>query len=251
MKIQLISYPSNLRSELKRDLTLDLFNNCNGDLILFPGHTLDSVGDLEKIKGLFNNKKKTTAFLEVKEIGARNITNWSFKIKNNRLINCHTHQLFATSNEINNNNLLAESLIHEIKNERLHTVKGKQICLLICGELNILKNLQNDRKERNRVEYRASDNFLINEYKQLFRTIDIFLNPIHTPMGNQGKMAKRREFLSQHKRTYFSTSNIIRRKVLNDIPKSLFYGNFDGKELTCLRPTIAKNFISCEYEVEF
>ena len=204
MYIDQISYRKNLSSKSKRDFTLSLINNSDADLLLFPGHTVTDSADLAYISEHLENDK-TTVFLELKNIGARKITNWSFKIEKGDLINCSTHQLFSSSKEIANNLFCAENLLNEIKLKRIHKVKNKKICLLICGELNILTNIQS---QNNRVEIRFDSDDIKKKYADTFSDIDVFINPIHTPMGNQGKMSKRREFLSDNGRAYFSTANL-------------------------------------------
>lgn len=250
MKIQLISFRKNAKSNVKLDLTIKIFNESTCDLLLFPGHTVDTVSDLEKLSLKLNNKK-TTAFLELKELGSRGITNWSFKIEGNKLINCHSHQLFATSSEIKNNPFLGEILFNEIKNNRLHKVKSKKICLLQCGELNILTNIQNNN---NKVIFRTKQKDLLNDYVGLFNSFDIILNPLHTPMGNQGKMHKRRVYLSRNHGAYFSTANV--EKTENSFEesfrslKSLQYAYLNGKEINnVLKEAITPDYLSREFSI--
>lgn len=250
MIIQLVSFRQNALSKMKRNLTIQLFNESSSDIILFPGHTIDTVPDLEILSSNLKNKN-TTAFLELKDAGARDVTNWSFKIENNKLLNTHSSQQFATSDEVNGNNFVVENLLHEIKNNRLHIVNKLKVCLLICGELNILTNFQS---ENNRVDIRTDKKELHTEFKKIFNSVDIFLNPLHSPMGNQGKMSKRRIFLSKNSRSYFSTANLDRKGVSYEISftnsKALQYALFNGREISETKSeNVTPDFISREFEI--
>ena len=104
-----------------------------------------------------------------------------------------------------------------------------------CGELNIIKNIQ---KEDNRPVFRfAQSKNLKERFDNLLNDTDIILNPIHTPMGNQGKMKKRREYLSDKNRYYFSTSQNGTREIKGEkktIPMDsavLQYALHNGVEL--------------------
>ena len=56
---------------------------------------------------------------------------------------------------------------------------------------------------------------------------DIFINPTHTQMGNQGKMKKRRDYFSKNGKIYISTSNFDLQKYL--IKYSIHDINFKEK----------------------
>ncbi|RYY47083.1 MAG: hypothetical protein EOO06_13200 [Chitinophagaceae bacterium] len=230
MKVELISYTSDLDSALKLKLTKQLFNQSEADIILFPGHTIDTVKDLKHLSNSLENNHRTVAFLELKEIGARGMTNWSFKIENNALINCNSNQQFVTSKDIEGNEQLAANLLHAINTSRLHKVKGKRVCYLICGEMNILTNIQG---QDNKVVIRSD--IYKKEFDEIFRSADIILNPLHTPMGNQGKMHKRRVYFSKKQGAYFSTANLEYKKQYAEEyfkrSKSLQYAYYNGKPL--------------------
>ncbi len=70
---------------------------------------------------------------------------------------------------------------------------------------NILKNKQS---EHNKVEFRVDDVTLENEFATILNSANFIINPIHTPMGNQGKISKRREYFSTNNKIYISTNNI-------------------------------------------
>ena len=97
--------------------------------------------------------------------------------------------------------------------------------LVQCGEINIIKNIQ---KKGNYPIFRLqSRKDLEDRFFDLLNNCDVVLNPIHTPMGNQGKMEKRRELLSSNCRYYFSTSNTDVKHSIDS--SSLQYSFYDGK----------------------
>lgn len=251
MIVQLVSYRNKCTSKRKVELTRQLFNESEADLLLFPGHTIDTATELERVASKLNNKK-TTAFLELKELGGRGLTNWSFKIEANQLLNCHTHQLFASSSEVNSSPFLIESLFNEIKNNRIHSVKSRKVCLLVCGELNVLTNLQK-HKIKNKVAFRTENTQVKKKFSDLFGSVDVFLNPLHTPMGNQGKMHKRRVFLSSHGRAYFSTANLFAKGSSYEESfksmKALQYAYADGHDLESRNEVVTSEYILREFKV--
>lgn len=144
-----------------------------------------------------------------------------------RLVNMFTNQFFASSKEIEGNELLCEHFIDELENKRCFRVKSKKCLALQCGEINIIKNIQ---KESNRSVFRLQNRTdLEKRFFDLLNNTDLILNPIHTPMGNQGKMEKRRELLSFSKRYYFSTSNSDEKHLIDSA--SLQFSFYDGARL--------------------
>lgn len=252
MKIELASFYKGIKPDIQRKITTEIFNTSTADLILFAGHTILNIKDLEWLSNQVENKK-TTCFLELKNFGVREATNWLFKIENGKLINCNTNQIFATSKDINDNIYCAEKLIHELKTTRKYSINGKNLLILMCGELNILKNIQS---QGNTVQFRIKNPSLQKEFRTLLEDAHIILNPLHTPMGNQGKMEKRRVYLSKSKRYYFSTANLeasstnkFREKEFQR--KKLHYGFYDGKEISIeeIPYRTTPNFIIREFSI--
>ena len=64
---------------------------------------------------------------------------------------------------------------------------------------------------------------------KLLQSVDIILNPIHSPMSNYDKIEKRRIFLSDSKRYYFSVCNAV-GKVGFDSSRIIF-GYYNGKPI--------------------
>ncbi len=113
-------------------------------------------------------------------------------------------QIFATSCEINNNRELMESYLSELEKKRTMKILGRNVTWLICGENNVLRNIQSNS---NRVEFGLQGVPGLKErFEKIYQNTEIFVNPTHTIMGNQGKLNMRREFLSRNG-VYISTSN--------------------------------------------
>lgn len=237
MTIELVSFRYNLAAKKRIELTAQLTNQSDADLVVFCGHTLIKQDDLYDLEGLIENKSPFV-LLEVKHISENRFLNMKhclFTIENGSIRDLFTHQHFAEKKEIENNESLCERFINEIESKRCFNVKGKKCLVLQCGEINIIKNLQ---KEENRPIFRLQQRKDLEErFYKIINNTDIILNPIHTPMGNQGKMKKRREFFSDNNRYYFSVSQNGTRKRGNleyDIPiesNSLQYSYFNGREI--------------------
>jgi len=193
MKIQLVSYLYGLTNGERLKSTVEIMNESMCDLILFSGHTLGSVKDVERLRNRLSNKK-VEAIIELKDINSSKLNNCLYHVKNDKVLNLFTNQLFARSSELKNNKELAARLLNELELKRKLKIKWNNLLILQCGELAILKNIQADG---NRVEFQLSQDSKLNSgFKKVIKDVDIFLNPMHTPMGNQGKMSRRREFLS-------------------------------------------------------
>lgn len=205
--IQLVSYRSGLGRSKRIECTIDILNSAAEPFVMFSGHTLFEQEDVFSVESGLTNKH-VTALLEVRHVKSSSFLNNEhclFLVRNGEVHNMFSQQLFATSKEIKNNADLAERLLLELEQRRKIEVEGKRCLILQCGENNILTNIQS---EHNRAVFRFSDNMVLSKrFQTLLEDTDIILNPMHTPMGNQGKMQKRREYLSADNRYYFSCSN--------------------------------------------
>lgn len=245
IRIEIVSFVHGLPNKQRLVLTRDIINQSVADLMLFSGHTIGSVKDIEILKEEVQNNK-TNVILELQDIKSEKISNCLYKLSAGRLESMYTNQLFTTSREIENNNQLAERLLNELKTRRKIKVKGLKVLIIQCGELNILKNLQ---AKKNRVEYRVTKNKeLVDSYDDLFQQTDLFLNPIHTPMGNQGKMAVRRTFLSNNNRYYFSSSN-TKADSANLKLKSLQFACYNGEALVEVNKEIREKVVLQTFEI--
>ena len=206
MQVELVSFRYNLPSKKRFELMVNIINQSQADLIVFCGHTLKDKNDLCALDGLIVNKSSFILF-EVKQIiesDFLNLRNCLYLIKDGIVYNLFTNQFFSTNNEIEGNESLCERFINELETRRRFVVKGMNCLVLQCGEINIVKNIQ---KEDNKPVFRHGQRKDLEErFNNLLNNVQIIINPIHTPMGNQGKMEKRRELLSANNRYYLSVS---------------------------------------------
>lgn len=245
MKLQLTSFQNGLSDKTRLELTSRIINNSTADLILFSGHTIGFVNEMEDLRIALKNTKTEVVF-ELESINSGKINNCLYHIKNGKINNLYTNQIFTQSGEIESNYELGDRLINELETKRIFEINGLNFLIIQCGEMNILKNIQN---ENNRVEFRLlDDKKLTNRFKQIIKGTDVILNPIHTPMGNQGKIQKRREFLSAKSKYYFSTSN-TKENSSNLNLKSLQYAFFNGKEMADIEEIMTENSVSRIYEI--
>lgn len=246
MKVELVSYQHGLSDKLRLSLTKEIINKSSSDLLLFSGHTLGFVNDIETLRKLITNKR-TEVVLELQSINSEKIGNCLYHITNGKLIGLNTNQVFTQSSEIEGNYELASRLLFEFENNRIIKIHGRTILIIQCGEINILKNAQS---ENNRVAFRfPDDQSLLERFKQIINTTSIILNPIHTPMGNQGKMQKRREYLSENKQYYFSVSNTKEDSKNLDL-RSLQYAFYNGESIVEIEKEKSEYSISRIFEIE-
>ncbi len=246
MEIQLTSFFHGLSKKVRLELTARIINNSKADILLFSGHTIDFVNEIEELKSIIENNKTEVVF-ELENINSTKIDNCLYHIKKGKVNNLYTNQIFTQSGEIENNYELGDRLLNELETKRKLKVKGLSFLIIQCGEINILKNIQSDG---NRVEFRLLDDMnLFNRFKQILKNTNVILNPIHTPMGNQGKMQKRREFLSKNSKYYFSTSN-TKKDSTNLNLKSLQYAFFNGKEIAEKEKYLTEHSVSRIYDIK-
>ncbi len=94
----------------------------------------------------------------------------------------HTFQFFTTSGAIEDNDVLIEAFVNELETRRQFKVGDKNCLLLMCGENNILKNIQS---EDNKVTIRIEDKKLEKRFRNILKGVYFILNPIHKPQfGN-------------------------------------------------------------------
>ena len=246
MKIQITSYVQGLSNSNRLELTIETINNSTADILLFSGHTIGFVNEIEQLQTSLKNNK-TEVIFELESINSDTIRNCLYHIKNGKIKSLYTNQIFTQSVEIENNHEHGDRLLHEFESKRKIIIKGLSVLIIQCGEINILKNIQS---ENNKVEFRLLDNqFLKKRFNKLLSETDIFFNPIHTPMGNQGKILKRREFLSKNKRYYFSACNT--KKGSNNLElKSLQYAFFNENELCEIEKIENVNSVSRVFNIE-
>jgi hypothetical protein len=228
MIVQLVSYKSTLRADSRLQYTAEIINSSKADLILFAGHTLASHRDVDELNTLLDNNR-TTAVIEVKkDTKSKSLPVYHslFLLQNGVTKDIYTHQLFTDSKTIKAYPELGEHLMLELETRRNFSTANRNVSVIQCGENNILRNIQS---EGNRAVFRFEDDAILNQrFAAFLNNTDIILNPMHSPMGNQGKMRKRRELFSSNNRAYFSTANYVDEEAIYN--KSVQYACINGKE---------------------
>ena len=244
MVIQLVSYKTTLRADSRLQHTAEIINFSKADLILFAGHTLASHRDVDELNTLLDNNM-TTAVIEVKkDTKSKSLPVYHslFLLQNGVAKDIYTHQLFTDSKTIKAYPELGEHLMLELETRRNFSAANRNVSIIQCGENNILRNIQS---EGNRAVFRFEDDAILNKrFADFLNNTDIILNPMHSPMGNQPKMRKRREFFSDNNRAYFSTANFEDEESIYN--KSVQYACINGKEQEPMNVEVGKR---CSYIV--
>jgi hypothetical protein len=240
MIVQLVSYKSTLRADSRLQYTAEIINSSKADLILFAGHTLASHRDVDELNTLLDNNR-TTAVIEVKkDTKSKSLPVYHslFLLQNGVTKDIYTHQLFTDSKTIKAYPELGEHLMLELETRRNFSTANRNVSVIQCGENNILRNIQS---EGNRAVFRFEDDAILNQrFAAFLNNTDIILNPMHSPMGNQGKMRKRRELFSSNNRAYFSTANYVDEEAIYN--KSVQYACINGKEQDPVNVEIDKRY---------
>ena len=238
MIVQLVSYKSTLRADSRLQHTAEIINSSKADLILFAGHTLASHRDVDELNTLLDNNR-TTAVIEVKkDTKSKSLPVYHslFLLQNGVTKDIYTHQLFTDSKTIKAYPELGEHLMLELETRRNFSTANRNVSVIQCGENNILRNIQS---EGNRAVFRFEDDAILNQrFAAFLNNTDIILNPMHSPMGNQPKMRKRREFFSDNNRAYFSTANFEDEESIYN--KSVQYACINGKEQEPMNVEVGK-----------
>jgi hypothetical protein len=218
--------------------TAEIINSSKADLILFAGHTLASHRDVDELNTLLDNNR-TTAVIEVKkDTKSKSLPVYHslFLLQNGVAKDIYTHQLFTDSKTIKAYPELGEHLMLELETRRNFSTANRNVSVIQCGENNILRNIQS---EGNRAVFRFEDDAILNKrFADFLNNTDIILNPMHSPMGNQPKMCKRREFFSSNNRAYFSTANFEDEESIYN--KSVQYACINGKEQEPMNVEVGK-----------
>ena len=238
MIVQLVSYKSTLRADSRLQHTAEIINSSKADLILFAGHTLASHRDVDELNTLLDNNM-TTAVIEIKkDTKSKSLPVYHslFLLQNGVAKDIYTHQLFTDSKTIKAYPELGEHLMLELETRRNFSTANRNVSVIQCGENNILRNIQS---EGNRAVFRFEDDAILNQRFAVFlNNTNIILNPMHSPMGNQPKIRKRREFFSDNNRAYFSTANFEDDESIYN--KSVQYACINGKEQEPMNVEVGK-----------
>ena len=126
----------------------------------------------------------------------------------------------------------------ELETRRKFSAANRNVAIIQCGENNILRNIQS---EENKAVFRFDENTALNKrFTDFLNNTDIILNPLHSPMGNQDKMRKRRWLFSNHNRAYFSTANFDGEESIYN--KSVQYACINGKEQEPINVEVDKRY---------
>lgn len=175
------------------------------DLLVTSGWTLNSGGQLTALRSNSRNDH-TVVVLETWKDDRGALNHGGYALRGKTTLVDRTPQVFATSAQVNKSPELLTRLMDEVESPRRFDVAGWRATWLICGEINVLANAQSDG---NRVDVRHAEYAgLRTRWQRILDETDIFVNPTHTVMGNQGKLLKRREYLSAGGRVFCSASNV-------------------------------------------
>lgn len=246
MKIQLVSFSLKYKSSRARNIA-KIINNSQADLILFSGHALANDKEVEKLRKLIDNDK-VVAIIESEESQQYPFTTWRnalFILKKGQISPMYTHQYFKDRREINRYPELVPMLLQDLKTKKTINVADEKIMILQCGETSILRNIQS---ESNRAIFCLDDESMKNDFEKLLESVDVVLNPIHSPqVGNQAKHKERRTVLSDKGRAYLSVSNVEEE---NFLAKTVHYVTVDGKEAVREVGNIQKSKQYCSWIYE-
>lgn len=231
MKIQLIGFDSCLKNNKRLKIFIDVINNSDADLILFPGHTLRNEDDVDYACAQLLNTKPFVVF-ELKDAYPANFlhtNNELYIYKDGVIYDMHTNQLFAQAEHIEGNDILMSKFFDELP-RRTFTVCNKKITILQCGETSLLKC---KRGNDNQAEFRFKDNMLLNtRYNDMVSSTDIFLNPIHIAQGGRQWLYKQKRIVfSSENRYYLSTSSLDEQSKGKLESKRIQYIFHNGKQI--------------------
>lgn len=223
-------------------------NQLQSDIILFPGHSLKDIDDAIEVVSLLK-KNHPLIVLELENFSntALRIHNAVFTIKDKKLVNHYTGQLFSSRDDIRGQEILMAKFFDEIP-RRSFEFGGKRFLVVQCGENSFLENKQSNA---NKAYFSFEGHKELNErFKRMMDSYDVLLNPIHTIQGNQGKMSKRRDFLSKDGRYYMGTCSLDEKTEGNLNHKCLQYAIHSGMDIPYIDElSDGKYFITRTFEL--
>lgn len=249
MKIELIGYSScddsKEEKSFKASIMREVLTTSTSDIVLFPGSSILSMDDFmsiinditvtikvrivifEAVVSLNTTKKEKKTKSEAPKFSGEG---YCYDIVHRHFILNAFKQKYATGADLDKYPCLFDAMYDEWNNGlRSFKYGGKTFTVLMCGETAMLKcnmvagNIGSAR-------FRFSDQQKLAEYQEIMKETDIFLNPIHTIQGNQGKIKRRRDVLSSDDRIYFSTASVKDGKVSAKFA-SLQYAVCNGLDL--------------------
>lgn len=214
MIIKLVSFPVwNRPSPSKRqhriEAVAEILNQKDADFVLFSEWLFNNQDDLAKACHSVHNKKVTALFeLALPEKGLEG--NHLFLLRNGKLIDLESHQIFSTFDDANEDNI--ERLIEEFELRRQFDVQGKRFLIVQCGENFILKT---QRNAKNRAEFRLSNSALKKRFDKVLSSVDVVLNPVHTRWSRFYDLTCRFYKFSENRRYCFYCTQLKDKQLAN------------------------------------
>ena len=267
MKIELISYSSwesNDERDFKSSIMREVLIKSSSDIVVFPGSSILSLDDFMSIvsNASITIKAKIVVFevFPIKKIQKEKKVkiekpefsgqSYCYDIMHRRFLLEAFRQWYATGSHLDRYPCLFDAMHDEWKDGlRSFNYGGKTFTILMCGETAMLKcNVVGGIIGP--AHFRISAPQAYARYKEIMDGTDVFLNPIHTIQGNQGKLKKRRDVLSSEDRVYFSTASFRKGKV-SDNSASVQYAVCNGCDLQPIHEETRKTdqYISRVFEI--
>jgi hypothetical protein len=174
-------------------LIIEVINHRKPDILLCAGYSIPPAG-LKYIEAATKDNQ-TGILLEVIDENGGNGGNYLVVGGKSTSMG---EIYFATAVEAKDKENIKK--LENIIGSRKITLHGKSALLLVCGEVNIVRNTTKFQKNvgyDSPIKKAISDNIII-------------FNPTHTRMSSV-RMSPKRTFLSENKRIYISSSNFIRK----------------------------------------
>lgn len=231
MKIELIGYSScddsKEEKSFKASIMREVLTTSTSDIVVFPGSSILSMDDfMSIINDITITIKVRLVIFEVSSIkdtkkGKDSKSKdrdsfgegYCYDIVHRRFILDAFKQRYAMGSDLDRDPELFNKLYDEWNNGlRSFKYGGKTFTVLMCGETAMLKCNMVNRK-MGPAQFRFNGIQALAKFQKIIDGTDVFLNPIHTIQGNQGKIKRRREVLSSSDRVYFSTASVESGKV--------------------------------------
>ncbi|MBW1794847.1 MAG: hypothetical protein JRJ38_10520 [Deltaproteobacteria bacterium] len=188
-------------------------------LLILPGWSMlrKREGGIDKIKEL-SKKNDISILFDTRGMNEAELGKAYIIYSNKNLIGPF-NQLFHLSDEVEKSPLLVKNLIRLLKSgKRSFNISGTTFSVLLCGENNFLKNIQN-----------CSNKAIVrHEYKFDTSCYDVLINQSHTTMGNWPKLIKRFELLSRNNKYLIF---LVNNDTSSDKWKSAINIFYNGKRI--------------------
>lgn len=214
MIIKLVSFPvwnhlSPSQRQHRIEVVAEILNQKDADFVMFSEWLFNNQDDLVQACQSVHNKK-VTALFELLLPGKDLEGNHLFLLKNGKLIDLESHQIFSTYHDANEE--LIERLIEELELHRQFNVQDKRFLIVQCGENFILKT---QRNAKNRAEFRLANNVLKKRFDKVLSSVDVVLNPVHTRWSRFYDLSCRFYKFSENRRYCFYCAQLKDHQLAN------------------------------------